>query len=142
MMEKIIKKLPDTDVTILSITKSNSRKFRWVENNEEFKFEGKLYDLVRIRNEGDTTFFYCINDTQEEKLIANLDDHLQKDTDIQTPQNKKIQTLQEKIIKDCVGHNSSFQTLCSSKKFLFNFFNENLTAIYPEIDSPPPKNIL
>lgn len=142
MLEKIIKKLPGNDLTAISITKSNYQKFRWVEKNKEFRFDGKLYDLVRIHKEGDTTFICCINDKQEEKLQTNLDNHLQKETDILLPQNKKIQTTQGKIIKDYVVYNCSFLILSSSKKILYYSNHEKLIPFYPDIITPPPKNLL
>lgn len=139
MLEKIIKKLPDKDLTIISITRSNSQSFKWTDKNEEFRFEGKLYDLVRVRKAVDTTFFYCINDTQEEKLIANLDEHLQRETDNQLPQNKKINNNLEKLIKDYIRHNYLFLILNNELEFRYYSFCDTLTCFYPDIATPPPK---
>jgi hypothetical protein len=41
-------------------------------DKDEFVYRGRMYDIVSERTAGDTTYFYCINDKQEENLIAGF----------------------------------------------------------------------
>ncbi len=40
--------------------------------DREFRFQGRLYDIVSQTTRGTTTWFLCYNDTREEKLIAGF----------------------------------------------------------------------
>jgi hypothetical protein len=140
MMEKIIKNLPDKNLTVIQITNENRRKLKWVEKNKEFKFNGKLYDLARVITQGDTSLLYCVNDRQEEQLIANLEEHIQKDNDSQIPKNKRISNIQERLIKDYFSFEYILELDRTAREFIFKSTSENLVLMYPEIKTPPPKN--
>ena len=45
----------------------------WLISERELRLQGKMYDIVREENRGDTTWYYCILDEQETELFANLD---------------------------------------------------------------------
>ena len=51
---------------------------QWIESNE-FRFAGGMYDIVRSHTAGDTTYYLCVNDTQEEELFADLDNHVKRE---------------------------------------------------------------
>lgn len=42
-------------------------------DQNEFSYYGRLYDIVSESVNGNTTWYYCINDIQEEKLIAGFE---------------------------------------------------------------------
>jgi len=46
-----------------------SHDFRWI-NRKEFRYRGRLYDVISIKRNGDSTLIHCINDKNEESLIA------------------------------------------------------------------------
>jgi hypothetical protein len=46
--------------------------FKRIDRNE-FRYHGRMYDIIREVDEGDATLFYCINDTKEESLLAGYD---------------------------------------------------------------------
>jgi hypothetical protein len=47
-------------------------KFKMLDHNE-FTYCGQLYDIVCQTVKGNTTWFYCLNDRQEEKLISGFE---------------------------------------------------------------------
>ncbi|HSN50163.1 MAG TPA: hypothetical protein VLR52_02950, partial [Bacteroidales bacterium] len=47
----------------------NDPCFQWVETGE-FRFHGKLYDVISQKSSGQEIIFYCINDQQEETLLS------------------------------------------------------------------------
>ena len=48
---------------------STDPDFKWVDKGE-FRYKGKLYDLISSEVKGIMLVFHCINDTKEEQLIA------------------------------------------------------------------------
>jgi hypothetical protein len=51
---------------------ASNRNFKKMDHNE-FSYCGRLYDIVNESVKGKTTFYYCVNDTQEERLIAGFE---------------------------------------------------------------------
>lgn len=52
-------------------------------NGDEFIYKGKQYDILRKQTNHSSTTFYAVNDTKEDHLISSLEDHLEKNTDLQ-----------------------------------------------------------
>lgn len=57
------------DVIDADINKNN---IDWEDEGREFYLHGRLYDVAYTRTVNGRTFIYCLNDTKEEKLLANL----------------------------------------------------------------------
>lgn len=55
-------------------------QIQWIDKNE-FRYDGRMYDVVRSTAAQDTTYVFCINDTQENRLFENLDTHVQREMD-------------------------------------------------------------
>jgi hypothetical protein len=141
MMERLIKELPDEEMTIISITRANRYLLKWREENKEFIYKGKLYDLASTRISGDTIIYYCINDKQEEELFANLDDHMQRNISSDIPLNKKINNLIEKLIKEYIKNDYSLNIFNNGKEIFFYYSGVNFNLVYLKITTPPPKPI-
>jgi hypothetical protein len=45
---------------------------RWIEDHE-FRFDGRMYDIVRSEQRGDSVVYTCIEDEMETRLFAGLD---------------------------------------------------------------------
>lgn len=43
-------------------------------HDREFRYKGRMYDVARSEQHGDTTWYYCIFDEKETELYAELDD--------------------------------------------------------------------
>lgn len=55
----------------VSLEKKPNSRFRRM-HSREFRFDGHMYDIVRQKQIGDTTFYACIADDEETALFANL----------------------------------------------------------------------
>lgn len=44
-------------------------------HDKEFRFNGMMFDVVRSEKQGDSIKYYCVNDKQEEELIAAFARH-------------------------------------------------------------------
>ncbi len=59
---------------------NRTSKFEW-KNDEEFRFEGKLYDVIRTEARGDSVFIFCLYDEADTKLYSVLDNIIEDDKD-------------------------------------------------------------
>jgi len=79
---RIASEISDDQLTPLAfhvdLLKHESALFQWVEKNE-FRHGGEMYDVVRTRIVGDSAYFLCIRDTDEERLLSNLHEHTQRE---------------------------------------------------------------
>lgn len=100
--------LPDNTLTLLVFQTSSlgndESSVQWLEENE-FLYRGSMYDVVRARADGDSTYFLCINDVEEERLFAGLDRHV----DREMAASGKAATLDsfQDVFKGSYQHNSS-----------------------------------
>ena len=56
-------------ITLQITTPLSNPDFKWL-NQSEFRYKGVLYDVCSQKTVGIVTTFHCINDKQEERLIA------------------------------------------------------------------------
>lgn len=65
--------IPDNELTRFAFSHTSPPTgVQWIHDGE-FRFHGKLYDVVRTEQRNDTTLYYCINDHEEQLLFAHLD---------------------------------------------------------------------
>jgi hypothetical protein len=66
--EARISALPDAAMLRISVAELN-RSGRWEDQGKECWYKGHLYDVIRQRTAGGTTWLYCLDDESEEGLI-------------------------------------------------------------------------
>lgn len=72
MSEKIYLLNETSDVTVLKFSKSDFKnKLIWRDKNE-FEFNSKMYDVIRIDEDENEYTVYCLNDVKEEILVSNF----------------------------------------------------------------------
>jgi hypothetical protein len=115
----ILSELEQIIVPIYYLTSSTS-DFQLLEE-DEFKYQGKMYDVVKTENNGSYITFYCINDKKEEELnnnivkdfSNNIKDIIIKSIKVFSPdliyiiQNKFINL----IVSDFIHHSNNFYLL-------------------------------
>jgi hypothetical protein len=141
---KIKGRLDDKDLVLIKFPahpdKLQKKLFHWKEDNE-FVFNGNMYDVVRQYAVHDTIYYYCINDTKEKDLFCNLD--------VQVDQNMPSNTTANNLVK--------IFKLTIDQTYIFNFFGDNLirtskaTAsifllpvylpVQSEVETPPPQSV-
>ena len=52
----------------------------WIEEGKEFEFNGKLYDVSKIKRSANGFQVYCVNDSLEESFIAMFDQWKKSDS--------------------------------------------------------------
>ena len=70
-MKAKLRALPDEELEILVMHLEDYNKARIEE--DEMEVHGKMYDIARIRERGDTVMIYALQDTAEDNLLAFMD---------------------------------------------------------------------
>ena len=132
-LEKVVVSNVDID--------NGSSDFRFKDDNKEFVYKGKLYDIVRQKSDGVNTVFYCINDKNEESLIEGLEEHIQRNTDQNLPAKNNTSNLVKNIVKDALP-DKQYKQICNyCSKITFNtYYNLYLKEQFIPPPTPPPKS--
>jgi hypothetical protein len=117
---------------------SDNKLIRWKEENE-FWFEGSLYDVARQEIKGDTIYYYCINDSRETQLFTGLDK--QVDEQLNNPARTNQYGKVFKFFKDhtYLFFGSLFPVFYTDTNPLNNLTNIHYLSYLPDTDSPPPE---
>ena len=123
----------------LTFKKREICKINWIKKGKEFSFNGKRYDISNITETPDSYIFWCMNDEEEDRLLANLNNCNSEDWAL--PSKNKPSRKGRFFFNPLYFSNknsSSFQipvisvvpTASSSLSYSF---------IYIEINYPPPR---
>jgi hypothetical protein len=114
--------------------------FKWAEKGE-FRYKGKLYDLIFMEVTGTTTVIICINDKKEEQLIARHDQFQNLLTSMNSPgRTKNTKAMQNLVIKQALLRNFLIQSPVNSTQVLFLDPTSFLNSITLTPASPPPRS--
>ncbi|MCX6168550.1 MAG: hypothetical protein NTX65_04370 [Ignavibacteriales bacterium] len=140
--EKVIKLEGDEKVEVISVSISQLESGIGIEriNNREIRYDGKMYDLVKVERHLDVITFYCIHDEKEDKLEKEFSNNLQKNINHRSVTNTQIQFNQqiqntnekEKITLISPFHKTSYPIFLASSYLL------DISKIL----TPPPKSNL
>jgi hypothetical protein len=132
-------RIKTSDLTTF-VFKSNNKSRLIVLNKHEIIVDGRLYDVVKKTVSKKQTTYVCINDRQEEKLLAKIK-QLNQDAQ-QLPQGKLAWMIVDNIIKSAIaGQKNAATELCSS--VTYRPF-ENPVYQVPGIQRflPPPEHLV
>ncbi|WP_031428373.1 hypothetical protein [Flavimarina sp. Hel_I_48] len=136
---RIKKGLPDAHLAQIAVGRENSKHLLWL-GDDEFRYRGKMYDVVRAQqvNNGNI-IYYCYAGSQESFLYSRLSKHL-KDA----KKNKKNRSLTAKITFKYLSRKNTY-TVIEDQEFsidhIRSFFNYSSHYSSPtlKISAPPPK---
>lgn len=97
--------VPIDNLIVFKFDKKEFDNLTWIKNNE-FKFEGKLYDVVNKRIDQNTILVECISDTMEDALFQNLEELVNDDL-YHNNHSKKSNSSFVKLLKMPYFYNSS-----------------------------------
>ncbi len=130
--QEIEKGLKEKDLSLIIVSESNKTGICWTKPDKEFKYKGEMYDVVKVKIKNQKKYYYCINDSKENRLIAHFD------------KSKNARKRIEKIVKRT--HNPYFplQFSLSTNNYASNFRYVSIDIFYSSniVDtlSPPPKS--
>lgn len=132
--------LTTNQLTVIEIYKTEQNQLIWEENNKEFYYKGELYDIVKTEEKTESIIYYCINDVQEEKLFANLEEHVNNyisDNHL-SKKNSSKKNLPDSI-KLYLSNVLSPTLAITENTTIFNTHPLLYTSACLEISSPPPE---
>ncbi|MBI4535318.1 MAG: hypothetical protein HY708_03505 [Ignavibacteriae bacterium] len=99
-IKQVIKaSVPADELIVIAVKEGEEYILDWIEDHE-FRLNGKLFDIVRQQVSSDTTYYFCINDVQEEKLFENLDEHVRNHINSHGQQGKSAKDISRDTCKD------------------------------------------
>lgn len=138
---KIKAGVPESELAILKFSiaevESGVAGIEWIENHE-FRFEGKMYDIVRTSYEGTTIIYHCINDVQEEVLFAHLNSLVNQAASTDKNSQQKTHHLLQLLIHEALQEFVTINQFSARASIQLSTVHENLTQVYIEIPTPPP----
>ncbi len=143
---KITEEENETDeLVLLKFTYSNGvvndREFHPT-NDDEFSYKGDMYDIERSEIHDGYIYYYCINDSKEERINKSLVNHINDNLpDSQAPQKKSDVNGKVSISKYLPHRNIKdvFPPIINLNKLYHS--TENLLSIKLDIETPPPEII-
>lgn len=70
---EIEKGLKEKELSLIIVSNSNKADICWTKPDKEFKYKGEMYDVVKVKIKNQKRYYYCINDSKENRLIAHFD---------------------------------------------------------------------
>ena len=106
------------NLQIIRIHKSEIKNVVFADAGNEMSYNGEMYDIKDKSQDGDYIVFHCMNDKNENELLANLDKHIQNNIDTKSSSEKKQNSVSKNILKDYLLSKKQSIVL-SSIKFCF-----------------------
>ena len=141
MKSQIKRGVPKEDLHRLAFHKNDIGKIDWTEEDEEFRHNGEMYDIVYTTREGDSLYYHCLNDKEERNLFAHLDETVRK----KMKEEKRAGKQSGKLIRAI----TSLVYLPADNQFIFedrsghlrhfSWLAADLSAPYLEYITPPPR---
>jgi hypothetical protein len=85
--------IPESELHLLSFTEKGAAQIKWAKEGKEFHYQNHLYDIVKYKKENGSVVYFCINDTEEEQLFANLDNLVKNQMDTGHDGGKTIKNI-------------------------------------------------
>jgi hypothetical protein len=132
--EKLINNLPEKELSLIKISSGESKKITWTEEGKEFRYDGDMFDVVKIRTGKDTTYYYCFNDEKESKLFVSLDKLVKDQTD-----NSQSKTNQKKHDITYFFHEVLVTYRLTETPILYFNHLSTYKSVVTDVLVPPPR---
>lgn len=84
---------PEAELILFKIFKGKPRPAFQQLEEQELRYNEKMFDIVRQENHGDTTWYYCLADDKETQLFADLDELVKRDMSCNPEQRQRLERL-------------------------------------------------
>jgi hypothetical protein len=121
--------------------RSEASAFKWTEENE-FRYRGKMYDVISHEKKGSVNIFRCLNDSKEEALMAKYEGLVKHHTDMSLPYKQKSSQLFQQIVKEAAIEKHRTLLLYASNSNIFTTYRYSLSTFILLPSEPPPKPFL
>jgi len=140
-IKQVIKhSIPSNQLKVLYFSKEEEKQLIWIKSHE-FKYNGRLYDVIHRTNNSDGVIFRCIDDRQETKLFEKLSQatsyNLGNRSD-KNPLNQWMRFSQTLFLLE--NSASSVNTyFCKKEEHIFNY--QHLHTDWCKLPQAPPPRV-
>ncbi len=136
---EILKQIPEQLLTKIQL--QDNTGIQWEEEGREFILNNNMYDVVRIKHEGDKTYLYCYSDKNETGLLEKLESAIKENTDnSKDPKQKHLEikiTTPEWLFEVQDFYNEREVDIVSNTKRFFTHKPDLNSGYIKKIYSPP-----
>ncbi len=109
---KIKMGLNPSDITSITITKSDLKDIKWLKEGKEMIYNNKLYDIIRVEKNHKSLTYHCIEDKREAELYAQLENHINTHVATNKPPKKSFPLKKvDNVIKLFFSSEKSFSSI-------------------------------
>lgn len=137
--KEIIKGFDKSELSLISISKhQKNTKLQWI-HSKEFRYNGEMYDIVKLIETPDSIHYYCWWDKEETELnnkISNVLNHIFSDN----PQSKKMLSKSFSFLGVFYEIVKVFDSLIN-ESYLLMYFHSSESTISQSCKpiTPPPQ---
>ena len=138
--EQILKQIPENLLTKIC-AEDYGKAIEWEDAGKEFKLNGAMYDVVKVKNENGKSYIYCIDDKKEDHLLKLLDKVVKSNIENSPSKSSKHSTSSSQLNTEWIFELQNNNLLCNNFSFIQNKYYPYQSALYLnflEINSPPP----
>jgi hypothetical protein len=140
-IKSLLKKgVPKDSLTSFKFSEHQMAKLNWLKKNE-FKFKGRLYDVVyKVKDKDGFSILNCISDTQEEVLFAKLGQTVANSLGEDQPHNPIAHWFKLNKQYYCFQINTFLPVIyveAGKTKSVFAYMNF-FQSVKSNLDTPPP----
>ena len=135
----IKKNIPLKELILITIDASNEKEICFLEE-DEFLYKDKMYDIVRSERKGNSVTYYCLNDSKEEELFANLNSEVKKNMD-SNPVRHKSQQILKKINLSLFYEEANTLNKNTFNNVFYPFNKDELLYLSFDVLTPPPEQL-
>jgi len=141
MEDSLKQNLPASKLTVFE-NASDNKQVEWERADKEFRYNGSMYDVVRVEKKNGRLIYYCLSDVNEAQVCTLI----QKLVSIQLGSDTPLHSNAQKILKLFV------QVFMPCERYQCDMvcLNESIDLLYPTQDShyccfvanniaPPPR---
>jgi len=130
-----------SDLEIIKITKTNLSSLHFTNaDSGEFRFNGKMFDVVKLVRTQQHYIFYCINDEKEEQLLSSFSKNVESLVDLKDSFKKNLNKLIRLYTLDFFQEMTE-KNILPTHLLLTSIEKNNLLSVTQEIEPPPPRLI-
>lgn len=124
--------------SVLRLSSAEAIELQWYDHQEEFRYRGAMYDVVRIATTADSMIIECLPDNEETTTLEQI---AQQQNEKTAPQGDGLPLLAfEKISGEYLfPHTCIYPTVTASKVFFGILVPADHANHTPDVISPPPR---
>jgi hypothetical protein len=131
---RIKQSVPQEELVLFAFTAEEAASLHWIKSYE-FRYKGGMYDIVWTHTSGDSVYYQCVNDVQEEELFRSLHEQVERQMN-DLARNGGPDAFKKALDSEAAGLDGETDLACYGPVLLTvaNLYQ----SINIDIPSPPP----